>query len=96
MSTKSKLVSAVAARATWGPVSGISEVGISRPVGNYLGSCLSPSPAVSCAGSIASLISNCRNLSRQQNFSEVMTAQGMEFIMEAMKQLYLQHIFVLP
>ena len=82
---------------TWGPISGISEEGVSRLAGNDLGGCLIPSPAVSRAGSIASLISHCRNLSRQQNFSEeVMTAQGMEFIMEAMKQPYLQHIFVLP
>lgn len=82
---------------TWGPISGISEEGISKPSGNDLGSCLIPSPAVSRAGSIASLISNCRNLRRQQNFNEeVMTAQGMEFIMEAMKQPYLQNVFVLP
>lgn len=82
---------------TWGPISGISEEGISRPAGNDLGSCLIPSPAVSRAGSIASLISNHRNLSGQKNFSEEeMTAQGMEFIMEAMKQPYLKHIFVLP
>lgn len=82
---------------TGGPISGISEEGISRPAGNDLGSCLIPSPAVSRAGSIASLISNCRNLSRQQNSSEeVMTAWGIEFIMEAMKQPYLQHIFMLP
>jgi len=82
---------------TWGPISRIREEGISRPAGNVLGICLIPFPAVSCVGSIASLISNRRSLSRQQDLSEeVMTAQGMEFIMEAMRQPDLQHAFVLP
>lgn len=82
---------------TRGPICGVSEEGISGPAGNDLGSCLIPSPAVGHAGSMASLISNPRNLSRQQNFSEEeMMAQGMEFITEATKQLYLKHMLVLP
>jgi len=82
---------------TWVPIRGISEEGISRPAGNHLGSCFIPSPAVMRVGSTAALISHCRNLRRQQNFTEeVMTALGMEFIMEATKQPHLQHVFVLP